>query len=450
MKPGERIDTCRQWHRSSPASTSAARPSTTRFSTNTASSSSTASANIRPAASRAPTSASARSPTDSRWRPTGRASAGTKLVARGPRHAGPRQRPGRAQQAGLDELRPPDWAGYDIRAGLEARLGLPGDLPQRRQRGGPVGPRRRSSARRTRSTSVSAIIGTGLGGGVIIGGRVVTGRNGFGGELGHVLIPHTADPRHRGRRARVQLRPHGRPRVALFADGDPPHAPAPFPRAASRTSARGPRRSARRPSRSADCAERGDALCREIFRVQAQALGLFFDEMINVFDPDALIVGGGRGRDRRRVPPLVHRRDPRRHADAARGAGRHAHPCDAQRRFRGARGAALDAARWSANAGCDRSGHAIEDRQARQPVGLQPGSRNGSPAGAPSPRRAAGNRGASAGPWRAARRANRTSPRRRPARSRSAPCSPGTSHCRWPGRSASQSVSSISSRNVFA
>ena len=40
-------------------------------------------------------------------------------------------------------------------------------------------------------------------------------------------------------------------------------------------------------------AERGDALCRDIFRVQAHALGLFFDEMINTFDPDALIVGGG-------------------------------------------------------------------------------------------------------------------------------------------------------------
>ena len=40
-------------------------------------------------------------------------------------------------------------------------------------------------------------------------------------------------------------------------------------------------------------AERGDPLCREIFQVQAHALGLFFDEMVNTFDPDALIVGGG-------------------------------------------------------------------------------------------------------------------------------------------------------------
>jgi len=42
-----------------------------------------------------------------------------------------------------------------------------------------------------------------------------------------------------------------------------------------------------------DLAERGDPMCREIFRVQAHALGLFFDQMINTFDPDALIVGGG-------------------------------------------------------------------------------------------------------------------------------------------------------------
>ena len=34
-------------------------------------------------------------------------------------------------------------------------------------------------------------------------------------------------------------------------------------------------------------------MCKEIFRVQAHALGLFFDEMTNTFDPDALIVGGG-------------------------------------------------------------------------------------------------------------------------------------------------------------
>jgi predicted NBD/HSP70 family sugar kinase len=40
-------------------------------------------------------------------------------------------------------------------------------------------------------------------------------------------------------------------------------------------------------------AEKGDPMCRDIFRVEARALGLFFDQMVNTFDPDALIVGGG-------------------------------------------------------------------------------------------------------------------------------------------------------------
>ncbi|HBY59674.1 MAG TPA: sugar kinase, partial [Solibacterales bacterium] len=40
-------------------------------------------------------------------------------------------------------------------------------------------------------------------------------------------------------------------------------------------------------------AEKGDPVSRSVFRAQAHALGLFFDEMINTFDPDALIVGGG-------------------------------------------------------------------------------------------------------------------------------------------------------------
>lgn len=34
-------------------------------------------------------------------------------------------------------------------------------------------------------------------------------------------------------------------------------------------------------------------MCKEVFRVQAEALGTLFYEMVNTFDPNALIVGGG-------------------------------------------------------------------------------------------------------------------------------------------------------------
>jgi predicted NBD/HSP70 family sugar kinase len=42
----------------------------------------------------------------------------------------------------------------------------------------------------SKETSISTIVGTGNGGGVILEGNVVKGKNGFGGELGHVLLPY--------------------------------------------------------------------------------------------------------------------------------------------------------------------------------------------------------------------------------------------------------------------
>jgi predicted NBD/HSP70 family sugar kinase len=139
---------------------------------------------------------------------------------------------------------------------------------------------------------VSAIIGTGLGGGVITGGRVVTGRNGFGGELGHVLIPWQGIPGLEGLEPTCNCGRTGdleslcsltairRTLLPHFLARHAGHPLAALDIAEAAKQVRG-------------LAERGDAVCRGIFQVQARALGLFFDEMINVFDPDALFVGGG-------------------------------------------------------------------------------------------------------------------------------------------------------------
>ena len=75
-------------------------------------------------------------------------------------------------------------------------------------------------------------------------------------------------------------------------------------------------------------------MSNEIFRVEAHALGFFFDEMVNTFDPDALIVGGGALETTARVSALVRRRGSRGHADPKGRAGRYADSCDAERRHR--------------------------------------------------------------------------------------------------------------------
>ena len=185
-----------------------------------------------------------------------------------------------------------DWAGFDFPGGLSARLGRPVTYLNDGNAGALWG-HVSLFGQHPGATSVSAIIGTGLGGGVIVNGRDVKGARGFGGELGHVLLPYQSvsgieglSPRcNCGRIGDLEslcsltairnlLLPH-------FLTKYPEHELARY-------------ESVREASKHVrGLAERGDAMCRDIFRVQAHALGLFFDQMVNTFDPDALIVGGG-------------------------------------------------------------------------------------------------------------------------------------------------------------
>ena len=183
-----------------------------------------------------------------------------------------------------------DWAGFDIRVGLQRQLGKPVTYLNDGNAGALWGHFAIFGSKP--ATSISAIIGTGLGGGVIVEGNVVKGRKGFGGELGHVLIPYQSIASMAGATPHCNCGRIGdlESLCSLTAIGKTllPHFLPRYP---------GHEFSALDPQQAAKLvrgrAERGDALSRDVFRVQAHALGLFFDEMVNTFDPDALIVGGG-------------------------------------------------------------------------------------------------------------------------------------------------------------
>jgi predicted NBD/HSP70 family sugar kinase len=66
-------------------------------------------------------------------------------------------------------------------------------------------------------------------------------------------------------------------------------------------------------------------MCQAIFRVQARALGLFFDQMINTFDPDALIIGGGAIETEQPFQQWFITEVRTGHADSTRRATRHCH-----------------------------------------------------------------------------------------------------------------------------
>lgn len=185
-----------------------------------------------------------------------------------------------------------DWAGFDIRAGLEKRLGKRVTYLNDGNAGALWGHFALFGAG-SRKTSISAIVGTGLGGGVIIEDNVVKGRKGFGGELGHVLIPYQGIEFIKGihpdcncgrvgdLESLCSLTAIERTFLPHFLAKHPDH----------ELGKLGDLNKAAKLVRG--MAEKGDPMCREIFRAQAHALGVFFDEMVNTFDPDALIVGGG-------------------------------------------------------------------------------------------------------------------------------------------------------------
>jgi predicted NBD/HSP70 family sugar kinase len=141
-------------------------------------------------------------------------------------------------------------------------------------------------------SSVSAIVGTGLGGGVIERGHIVKGGAGFAGELGHVHIPMDG------------LLGEGQPvpgcncgfvgdveSVASLTAIEVNLLPYWLTRFEGHELGKVDIAEAARQVRS--YGEQGDPLARKIFEQQAMAIGRLFTIASRFSDPDAYFVGGG-------------------------------------------------------------------------------------------------------------------------------------------------------------
>jgi glucokinase len=206
---------------------------------------------------------------------------------------GPASADGVISTRGAVNFADPAWRGFDVRGALEARLGLPviynndanaASLYAHHVHFGPRAPRR---------SSVSLIVGTGLGGGVIESGRVVRGASGMAGEFGHMQIPMEGllEPGQPVPVCNCGLPADGESVASLTGieknllpfwlaryPGHPLHAAGSLRQAA--TGVRGH-------------AAAGDPMALDIFRQQAIALGRLFTIAANFTDPDAYFLGGG-------------------------------------------------------------------------------------------------------------------------------------------------------------
>jgi glucokinase len=119
-------------------------------------------------------------------------------------------------------------------------------------------------------------LGTGLGGGVIAGGRPFRGANGAGVELGHVVIVHDGRPCQGACTGRGHLEPY----VTGIAAG------------IAAQEAFGPGADAHRLVRLAN---EGDGTAREILAEIGRYLGSGMGSFANVFGPELMVIGGGFG-----------------------------------------------------------------------------------------------------------------------------------------------------------
>lgn len=185
------------------------------------------------------------------------------------------------------------WRGFDFRGALEDRLGLPVVYNNDGNAAALYAHYALFGATAPEFSSVSAIVGTGLGGGVVEAGNVVKGATGQGGELGHVHIPmdgllaegqptpwcncgFVGDVESIASLSGIvnNLLPYW---LSRFADHEL-NAVESVSKAAKLVRGYG---------------ERNDPLAIKIFEQQAMALGRLFTIAANFTDPAAYFVGGG-------------------------------------------------------------------------------------------------------------------------------------------------------------
>ncbi|WP_091084959.1 ROK family protein [Micromonospora nigra] len=205
---------------------------------------------------------------------------------------GPASADGVISSKGSTNFAQPAWRGFDVRSALQRRLGLPVVYHNDGNAAALYAHHAYFGAAAMRRSSVSAIVGTGLGGGLVNDGRVIAGAAGMAGELGHVHLPldgllgpgqpvPTCACGFAGDAESVaSLTAIARNLLPYWLTRFPGHplAAEPVERAAKLVRGYG---------------ERGDPLAREIFAQQARALGRLFTLAANVTDPHAYFVGGG-------------------------------------------------------------------------------------------------------------------------------------------------------------
>ncbi|MGY1673452.1 ROK family transcriptional regulator [Geodermatophilus sp. SYSU D00710] len=188
----------------------------------------------------------------------------------------------------------PEWSRHPTRQQLAERFGVPVWMDNRTNLSA-LGERRVNPVAARSRHMVYLGGGYGIGAAVVVEGRIHRGAHGLAGSIDHVPVPGAGDVAcHCGRTGCLEAVAG---RAALARDGrllaETGQSPA-LARVLDRTGRI-------RPSDVTEAAGSGDGAARALLHRSAVMLGRSLAVLVNVFDPDLVVVGGGIARARAHV-----------------------------------------------------------------------------------------------------------------------------------------------------
>lgn len=174
----------------------------------------------------------------------------------------------------------PGWTGMPIKSRLEAATGLPVFVGNdanvaalgEQQYGAGVGV----------ANMVCVTLGTGVGGGIISDGRMVTGHRGVAGELGHIIVQADGAPCPCGLRGCLEAYASATAIVRRTQEALVAHPQSALHAAVPLTA-----------KVVFAAASTGDALAGQIVAETARYLAVGLASILNVLDPELILIGGG-------------------------------------------------------------------------------------------------------------------------------------------------------------
>jgi glucokinase len=176
------------------------------------------------------------------------------------------------------------WREVAIRDLVSDRVGLPCLLDNDANAAG-WGEFRFGAAREYEESTLMVTVGTGIGGAIIADGRLYRGAHGFAAEIGHVIVEPDGPQCGCGNRGCWEQVASGKALDRLGAAAVEKDRTTLISRLAAVNTVTG--------RYVADAARQGDAVATGIFEEVGRRLGEGIAGLVNVLDPEAVVVGGG-------------------------------------------------------------------------------------------------------------------------------------------------------------